>query len=317
VNVETAPDGTLTAEKLIEDTQNGAHYVNNPTASFTATAANYTLSCFIKAAERTFAVLGTGGLGGETGFPAAGIAVDLSTGTITATNGTFSNPLVTSFGNGWWRCSITVLGTASTGRFWIAMAQNGTSADIASIGYTGNDTSGIYIWGAQLELGSTATAFQNIGTDKMTVWGGVTKLSDAAIAVLVELSASRSTNDGSYTVLAPAGPGANYTFSNKGTSEAGAAATVAAPSTNVLSCIGDIANDITTLRNNGAVAQTNTANLGTGNYGNYPLYIGRRANSSLPLNGRIYQLIVRGAASNATQISGTEQYVAGKTGVAL
>jgi hypothetical protein len=288
----TDPLGGNTADKLTEDTQTGAHYVANPSGSFMATAVSYTFSCAIKAAERTFAALGTGELGAETGFPAAGIAINLTTGAVTATNGTFSASSVTSLGNGWWRCSITVLGTTSTGRFWVAMAQNGSSADISAIGYTGDSTSGIYIWGADLRPSNDGVGlppyqyvntptdydsgpewprylrFDGIddgmvtgtitpGADKAQVFAGVRKLSDAAAGMLVELTSG--TGNGRFYVSAPDGASSNYGFSLTG-----AAATerrssaYAAPTSNVLSCTfdfaeGSTANEKIRPRVNGAV----------------------------------------------------------------
>jgi hypothetical protein len=57
--------------------------------------------------------------------------------------------------------------------------------------------------------------------------------------------------------------------------------------------------------------------LGLGNYTSAVLYVGRRNNANLPLNGRITALIVRGAFSDDTTISNAERWVAGKTGVTL
>ena len=54
---------------------------------------------------------------------------------------------------------------------------------------------------------------------------------------------------------------------------------------------------------------------GTGNFGNYPLYIGRRNGATLPFNGHIYQLVVRGALT--ADLAPVETYVADKTGVTL
>jgi hypothetical protein len=73
------------------------------------------------------------------------------------------------------------------------------------------------------------------------------------------------------------------------------------------------------MRLNG-VAQTLTyvgGNAGSGNFGSFPLYVGRRNNASNPLNGRLYQLIIRGAASTAGQVSSTEQYIAGKMQITI
>ena len=63
------------------------------------------------------------------------------------------------------------------------------------------------------------------------------------------------------------------------------------------------------MRVNGAVVATTTNDQGTGNYGNYPLFMGRQNNSSLPFNGRIYSLIIRGAATTTPLIASTEQWI--------
>jgi hypothetical protein len=71
------------------------------------------------------------------------------------------------------------------------------------------------------------------------------------------------------------------------------------------------------MRLNGVSVNSNTGDQGTGNYGSYQLNIGRRNNASLPYNGRLQQLIVRGAQSSAAEIASTERWVAGKQGRAL
>jgi hypothetical protein len=84
-----------------------------------------------------------------------------------------------------------------------------------------------------------------------------------------------------------------------------------APRTDVLTGVGDIGSDVAQLRRNGTLLLSDTTtNQGTGNYLAYPLYIGRRGGTTLPFNGRIYQLIVRfGANLNSIQISNTERYI--------
>jgi len=59
---------------------------------------------------------------------------------------------------------------------------------------------------------------------------------------------------------------------------------------------------------------SSSGDAGTGNLGNHTLYIGRRNGTSLPLNGHLYSLIVRGAASSDSQIASAESYVNSKTG---
>ena len=151
------------------------------------------------------------------------------------------------------------------------------------------------------------------GTDAMTVFAGVTKNSDAAQGAVVELSATIASNNGTFLLAAPDGATTTYGWDSKGTSQVDAVTSgLAAPTTNVVTGISDISDDSCIIRVNGTQADSDTGDQGTGNFGNYPLYIGRRNNASLPFNGRLYQLIVRGAASNASQIGGTEAFVASK-----
>ena len=146
------------------------------------------------------------------------------------------------------------------------------------------------------------------GTDKMTVWAGVTKLSDASTGMLAELSTGLS---GSFYVAAPQGASATYNMRAGGTTliAATSPANYAAPITSVLTGIGDISGDSVILRINGSQVAASALDQGTGNYGNYPLYIGARGGTSLFFNGRLYSLIVRGAQSSLSQIEATENLI--------
>lgn len=163
------------------------------------------------------------------------------------------------------------------------------------------------------------------GTDKMTVWAGVRKNADASTGTLLELSAQSTgaVNPGSFGIFAPrSAAAAEYSFLLCGSAVTSYSATsFAAPITNVLSVAYDIAGaaraDEVKPRVNSAIPTltgADSANAGTGNFGNYPLYIGRRGGASLPFGGRIYQLIGRGAATPLAQIQAMEQYVNAKTG---
>jgi hypothetical protein len=152
--------------------------------------------------------------------------------------------------------------------------------------------------------------------DKMTVFAGVRKLSDAAIGVVLESSVNSNSNNGAVWLLAPGSPGTSmYSFRSKGTSAADTNVTgYVAPITNVVTGLGDISGDISTVRVNGAQVGQSSTDQGTGNYGNYPLFIGRRGGTSLPFNGYLYSLIVRGAATPANLITATETWVNSRTG---
>jgi hypothetical protein len=71
------------------------------------------------------------------------------------------------------------------------------------------------------------------------------------------------------------------------------------------------------LRRNGASVATSALDQGTGNFGNYPLFIGRRNNRQLPFNGRLYSLAVLGRTATDAELASMEAWVAGKTGVTI
>ena len=158
------------------------------------------------------------------------------------------------------------------------------------------------------------------GTDKMTVWTGLRKLSDATLGMIAELSSDLGSNNGTFWILngiSNVGGGAAWDFTSKGTTLARAITPTnfASPITNVLTGIGDISAPAVTIKVNGVQQKQTTTTQGTGNYGNYPMYIGARGNSSsLWLNGRLYGLLIRGAQSNAAQIERGETYMNVKTG---
>ena len=155
------------------------------------------------------------------------------------------------------------------------------------------------------------------GIDKAQVFAGVRKLSDATAAFVMETSSAVSANTGAIAFCAPAHAGANYYFETRGTTTA---ITItrnifAAPTTNVVTSIGDIAADTAIIRVDGTQEGTSVADQGTGNYLAHPMFVGRRGGTSSPFNGRIYSLIVRfGANLTATQIAQTEAWVNSKTG---
>lgn len=133
-----APDGSLTADKLVEDTATSTHFcVQNATI---VSGTPYTFTCYIKAAERLFASIQLGG----GGFGNQGVSINLTTGASTVYNGATSSS-VTSVGNGWWRISVTATASGTSGAPLVL-----TNNILNGQNYTGDGTSGVYIWGAQL-----------------------------------------------------------------------------------------------------------------------------------------------------------------------
>lgn len=152
-------------------------------------------------------------------------------------------------------------------------------------------------------------------TDKMSVFAGVRKLSDAATGTLVSALGGSA---GYFEFFAPVGASPSYEYRSIGTGGVLAQATVStgysAPLSGVLTAQSNISGDSATLRFNGTQVASSSADQGTGNFSNTPLYIGRRNNASLPYNGNLYSMIIVGKAVNASELSSTEKYVNTKTG---
>lgn len=151
-----APDGTSTAEKYAGT--NGATTRQSVYQLYNFTAGTqYTLSVFVKQAERRYFSFWFDSPNiSEGAYYGAGNIIDLQTGTIATGTQAMT---ITSFGNGWYRCSVSATPTVS-GSFALSFAigsPNNSSG--APYDATGDGTSGIYIWGTQLEKGRVASPY--------------------------------------------------------------------------------------------------------------------------------------------------------------
>ena len=140
-NATTAPNGTTTADKLVETAVFNSHWAG---ALSLGLASNiYTTSVYAKAAERSqLAIFIDTSVARRTQY------FNLSTGALGASSGGITSA-IQAVGNGWYRCSITLLAAESFINAVYAIAVSG------SIDYTGDGTSGIFLWGAQLEQSAT------------------------------------------------------------------------------------------------------------------------------------------------------------------
>ncbi len=157
---EVAPDGTLTADRLLETTATGLHGITRSAGIRITAGLNYTESYYVKK--------GTGATAPDiiqlyfgTAFT-AGIYVNFNIvlGTVTASLGMISTS-ITDAGNGWWRIQATALATVSSAAT-PAMAlgfTNNSGVAIRAPSYAGSATADVLVWGAQLEERSFMTSY--------------------------------------------------------------------------------------------------------------------------------------------------------------
>ena len=137
-----SPDGTTSAYKLIEDTSNTTHKL---WAQETTLASTYSFSLFAKAGERRRIGLRDNQVGNNAIF-------DLISGTVVSGNGS-----IVALTNGYYRISLTGTYNAAGTRHEIYILED--NATNVTAAYQGDGTSGVYIFGAQLEELSYATSY--------------------------------------------------------------------------------------------------------------------------------------------------------------
>jgi hypothetical protein len=147
-----APDGSMNAWKIVEDTTVDQHVciTDNPT-NFSAGEVG-TCSIYVKAAERTSARIWFHHI---TTNQYAFVEYNLITGAFIQSGGTnavFVDSTIVDMNDGWWRVSITGYKNVSTYSWSPAVSPLDSNGDVT---YLGDGVSGVYMWGGQSERGAT------------------------------------------------------------------------------------------------------------------------------------------------------------------
>jgi hypothetical protein len=164
-NVATSPDGYANADKLVEDATTNVHRVSGY-GGVMANTTTYTSSFFAKKDERDqLYILIPNSVTSSRNV----VVFNLTTGVSSIVSGTnVSAHSMVDYGNGWYRCIATFITATVSGTNLIGIWEGSES-------YTGDGTSGLYLWGYMNEAGAYATSY--IGP---TLGSTVTRLADAA-----------------------------------------------------------------------------------------------------------------------------------------
>lgn len=172
-NAAVSPDGSTNADKLVENTATSTHTIG---VTLIAGSAVYTYSVYVKAAGRSV-IRFRDSVNGVDGY--------FNLNTATSPSGTGVNRAITSVGNGWYRCTMTSSAAITNPEFGVRLA-----TAVGTENYTGDGTSGVYLYGAQIEAGAFATSYIP------TVASQVTRSADVATMVGANFSNWYNPNQG-------------------------------------------------------------------------------------------------------------------------
>ena len=197
-NTTTAPDGLVTADTLIEDTSTGNHSVNTASIIWAGNTA-YTFTFFLKANTRTQANIAFGTSSNWVNSQ-RNATFDLSDGTVISTAGTSVTASIEPFLNSWYRCRLTATTVAAPvpSAIQTQMYVSGSSS------YTGNGTSDIFFWGAQLEAGAFPTSYIPTTTATATRAADVASITGTNFSSFYNQTEGTVFADAKVTTVAPA-----------------------------------------------------------------------------------------------------------------
>lgn len=179
-NATTAPNGTLTADRIVETVANSKHQIAQSTPHALTIGEKFFTALHVKAGERT-RIWGTASSGT---FGAGCLAhFDLVTGTVISAVGCIAS--MKSLGDGWYRCIIFFTCTIATAPFTFWYLSDGTNES-----YVGDPTKGLYIWG--IHVARSAVVLDYMPTLGAAVYGLRRHLSPKLNKIVTLIEESRT-----------------------------------------------------------------------------------------------------------------------------
>jgi len=177
---------SLTGDVLQANASGGTGVVGL-TRNVTITNTTHTFSFYAKAKEFSWVAIDISGFAGAT--VTGTCYYDLANGVVGGFNAISGT--ITSVGNGWYRCTgiVTPIVSDLSGNFAFYVAEGNNDIVVDKSG-----TSGVFIWGAQLEAGAFATSYIP------TVASQVTRAADAASMTGINFSSWYSQGEGTLYV---------------------------------------------------------------------------------------------------------------------
>ena len=152
-NATESPEGLQNAYSFIANTTENYHRISS---GYSVTLGqSYTSSVFVKANGYDYFLFRIGGINGF--FRNA--AFDLTDGTTSYLDSEFDSSSIVDYGNGWYKVSATFTATLTGAMTTNIRFQPTDQNDSGIAQFTGDGTSGGYIYGAQVEEGSYATSY--------------------------------------------------------------------------------------------------------------------------------------------------------------
>jgi len=161
-NNTISPDGFQNAAKITENTNTSAHVIYDTLTGSVSPSITCYFSCFIKKGTKRYIQL-------REGYSNTQANIDTNTFTL-ANSSNLTDYEIENYGNEWHRISFKFTSNSSGNIQFACYLLD----DSQNTSYTGDGTSYVYLWGAQIEAGSYATSY--IPTSGET--SGVTRSAD-------------------------------------------------------------------------------------------------------------------------------------------